>query len=147
MPTTYSLGKLRVNCLKTLSTLSICLPGKTPSAPSDCRGRVGQHSCLLGFTDNNQACVGYAGAVGAMLLDEVADLGAQADMTVTTVEDHSQQLGELLVMMQTMQEMMGVQQERLMRMEALLQGWAQCLVAQETTVNKRLMWLQNRLEC
>ena len=33
-----------------------------------------------------------------MLLDEVADLGAQADTTVTTVEDHSWQLGELLVM-------------------------------------------------
>ena len=27
--------KLRVNCLKTLNKLSICLPGKTPSAPSD----------------------------------------------------------------------------------------------------------------
>ena len=35
MPTTYPLGKLRVNCLKTLKKLSICLPGKTPSAPSD----------------------------------------------------------------------------------------------------------------
>ena len=44
-----------------------------------------------------------------MLLDEVADLGAQADTTVTTVEDHSRQLGELSVMMQTMQEMMGAQ--------------------------------------
>ena len=29
------LGKLRVNCLKTLNKLSICLPGKTPSAPSE----------------------------------------------------------------------------------------------------------------
>ena len=46
-----------------------------------------------------------------MLLDEVADLGAQADTTVTAVEDHSWQLGELSVMMQTMQEMMGMQQE------------------------------------
>ena len=55
-------------------------------------------------------CVGYAGAVDMMLLDEVADLGAQANTTVTTVEDHSQELGELLVMMQTVQEMMGAQQ-------------------------------------
>ena len=47
------------------------------------------------------------GAVGTMLLDEVADLGAQADTMVTTVEDHSRQLGELLVMMQMMQEMLG----------------------------------------
>ena len=38
------------------------------------------------------------------VLDEVANLGAQADTTVTTVEDHSRQLGELSVMMQTMQE-------------------------------------------
>ena len=68
-------------------------------------------------------CVGYAGAISTMLLDEVADLGAQADTTVTTMEDNSQQLGELSVMMQTMQEMMGAQQERLMRMEASLQGW------------------------
>ena len=44
-----------------------------------------------------------------MLLDEVADLGALADTTVTSVEDHSRQLGEFLVMMQTMQEMMGAQ--------------------------------------
>ena len=80
-----------------------------------------------------------------MLLDEVADLGAQADTTVTSVEDHSRQLGEMLVMMQTMQEMMGAQQERLMRMEASLQGWAQRLVAQETMVNERLVWLQDRI--
>ena len=46
-----------------------------------------------------------------MLLDEVANLGAQADTTVATVEDHSQQLGELSVMMGMMQEMMGTQQE------------------------------------
>ena len=46
-----------------------------------------------------------------MLLDEVANLGAQADMTVATVEDHSWQLGELSVMMQTVQEMIGAQQE------------------------------------
>ena len=45
--------------------------------------------------------------MGMMLLDEVADLGAQADTTVTTVEDHSRQLGELSVMMQMMQEMLG----------------------------------------
>ena len=50
-----------------------------------------------------------------MLLDEVADLGAQADMTVTTVEDHSWQLGELLVMMQMMQEMMGSNRSDLWR--------------------------------
>ena len=31
-------SKLRVNCLKTLKKLSICLPGKTPSAPSDMDG-------------------------------------------------------------------------------------------------------------
>ena len=74
-----------------------------------------------------------------MFLDEVANLGAQADMTVTTTEDHSRQLGELSVMMQMMQEMMGAQQEHLMRMEASLQGWAQRLVAQEMTVNKRLV--------
>ena len=80
-----------------------------------------------------------------MLLDEVADLGAQADTTVTTVEDHSWQLGELSVMMQTMQEMLGAQQERLMRTEAILQGWAACLVAWETTVNECLMWLRDRI--
>ena len=80
-----------------------------------------------------------------MLLDEVADLGAQADTMVTTVEDHSWQLGELLVMMQTMQEMMGAQQEHLMRMEASLQGWAQCLVAQETMVNECLVWLWDHI--
>ena len=34
-----------------------------------------------------------------MLLNEVVNLGAQADTTVTTMEDHSQQLGELSVMM------------------------------------------------
>ena len=76
-----------------------------------------------------------------MLLDEVVDLGAQADMTVTTVEDHSRQLGELSVMMQTMQEMMGTQQEQLMEMRLELLQWSQCLVAQETQVNERLLWL------
>ena len=81
-----------------------------------------------------------------MLLDEVADLGAQADTTVTTVEDHSRQLGELLVMMQTMQEMMGAQQEHLMAVEARLLNWLQHLVARETTVNEHLMWLQNHVE-
>ena len=76
-----------------------------------------------------------------MFLDEVADLGAQADTTVTMVEDHSQQLGELSVMMQTMQEMLGGQQERLMQAEATLRDWADRLVARETTVNERLAWL------
>ena len=68
--------------------------------------------------------MGYAGAVGTMLLDEVADLGAQADTMVARVEDHSQQLGELLVMMQMMQEMMGTQQERLMEMRSELLQWS-----------------------
>ena len=76
-----------------------------------------------------------------MLLDEVADLGAQADTTVTTVEDHSRQLGELLVMMQTMQEMMGTQQERLMDLGSQLLEWSQCLVTWEMQVNERLLWL------
>ena len=80
-----------------------------------------------------------------MFLDEVANLGAQADMTVTTTEDHSRQLGELSVMMQMMQEMMGAQQERLMRMEASLHGWMQCLVARETVVNERLVHLRDRI--
>ena len=61
------------------------------------------------ITDDKQMCVGYARAISTMLLDEVANLGAQANTTVTTMEDHSQQLGELSVMMQTMQEMMGAQ--------------------------------------
>ena len=30
------LGKMQVNCLKSLKKPSICLPGKTPSAPSVC---------------------------------------------------------------------------------------------------------------
>ena len=80
-----------------------------------------------------------------MVLDEVADLGAQADTTVATMEDHSRQLGELSVMMQTMQEMLGAQQERLMRTEVTLQGWAVCLVAQETMVNEHLMWLWDQV--
>ena len=101
---------------------------------------------LLGVTDDKQTCVGYAGAVGTMLLDEVANLGAQADMTVVTMEDHSWQLGELLVMMQTMQEKMGAQQERLMQMEAQLLGWSQCLVAREVMVNECFMWLWNCVE-
>ena len=101
---------------------------------------------LLGVTDDKQACVGYAGVVGMILLDEVADLGAQADTMATTVEDHSQQLGELSVMMQTMQEMMGAQQECLMVMEAQLLGWMQCLVVREMTVNEHLMWLWNCVE-
>ena len=77
-------------------------------------------------------CVGYAAAVGTMLLDEVADLGAQADTMVTTVEDHSWQLGELSVMMQMIQEMMGVQQERLMEVMLELLQWSQHLVVWET---------------
>ena len=77
-----------------------------------------------------------------MLLDEVADLGAQADTTVTAVEDHSRQLGELSVMVQTLQEMLGAQQERLMAAEAALRNWTVRLVAQETTVNERLVWLR-----
>ena len=81
-----------------------------------------------------------------MLLDEVADLGAQADTTVATVEDHSWQLGELSVMMQMMQEMMETQQERLMEVRSELLQWSQCLVAQETQVNERLLWLQSRVE-
>ena len=80
-----------------------------------------------------------------MLLDEVANLGAQADTTVTTVEDHSWQLGELSVVMQMMQEMMGAQQERLMQMEALLRDWTACLVARETTVNEHLVWLREQV--
>ena len=80
-----------------------------------------------------------------MLLDEVADLGAQANTTVTTVEDHSQQLGELSVMMQMMQEMMGAQQERLMAVEASLRGWLDCLTAREMVVNERLVWLRDQV--
>ena len=90
-------------------------------------------------------CVGYAGAVGTMLLDEVANLGAQADTTVTTVDDHSWQLGELSVMMQTMQEMMGAQQEHLMSMEASLRDWTAHLVVREMTVNERLVWLREQV--
>ena len=74
-----------------------------------------------------------------MLLDEVANLGAQADTTVTAVEDHSRQLGELSVMMQTMQEMLGAQQERLMAVEAALRDWTVHLVVREMMVNERLM--------
>ena len=33
--TTYPLGKVGANWLQTLNKLSICLPGKTPSAPSE----------------------------------------------------------------------------------------------------------------
>ena len=81
-----------------------------------------------------------------MLLDEVAGLGAQTDMTVATVEDHSWQLGELSVMMQTMQEMMGTQQERLMEVRSELLQWLQCLVAWETQVNECLLWLRSQVE-
>ena len=95
--------------------------------------------------DHSQVCVGYVGAVSMMLLDEVVDLGAQADTAVTTVEDHSRQLGELSVMMQMMQEIMGAQQEHLMRTEATLRGWAERLVARETMVNERLIHLRDRI--
>ena len=80
-----------------------------------------------------------------MLLDEVADLGALADSSASAVEDHSRQLGELSVMMQTMQEMMGVQQERLMAVEAALRDWTVCLTAREATVNERLVWLREQV--
>ena len=90
-------------------------------------------------------CVGYAGAVGTMLLDEVADLGALVDTTVISVEDHSWQLRELSVMMQTMQEMMGAQQEQLMAVEAALRNWTVCLTAREATVNERLVWLREQV--
>ena len=81
-----------------------------------------------------------------MLLDEVADLGAQANMTVMSVEDHSWQLGELLVMMQMVQEMMGAQQVQLMRLQEELCSWEDRLVAQETTVNDHLIYLWTQLE-
>ena len=90
-------------------------------------------------------CVGNAGAVGTMLLDEVADLGALADSSATAVEDHSRQLREFSVMMQTMQEMMGAQQERLMAVEAALRDWTVRLTAREATVNERLVWLRERV--
>ena len=80
-----------------------------------------------------------------MLLDEVADLGAQANTTVTMVEDHSRQLGELSVMMQMVQEMLGAQQERLMAAEATLRDWMTRLVAREAVVNEHLMWLQDQV--
>ena len=80
-----------------------------------------------------------------MLLDEVADLGALADSSASAVEDHSRQLGEFSVMMQTMQEMMGVQQERLMAVEAALRDWTVRLTAREATVNEHLVWLRERV--
>ena len=80
-----------------------------------------------------------------MLLDEVADLGALADTTATSVGDHSRQLGELSVMMQTMQEMMGAQQERLMAVEAALRDWTVRLAAREAMVNEHLVWLRERV--
>ena len=80
-----------------------------------------------------------------MLLDEVVDLGALADSSASAVGDHSRQLGELSVMMQTMQEMMGAQQERLMAVEAALRDWTVRLTAREATVNERLVWLRERV--
>ena len=81
------------------------------------------------------------GTVGVMLLDEVVDLGAQADTTSSVVEDHSQQLGELLVMMQTVQEMMGVQQEQLVLLQNELWEWEHQLVVREMVVNNCLNYL------
>ena len=75
--------------------------------------------------------VGYADTVGIMLLNEVADLGAQVDATSSTVEDHSQQLGELLVMLQMIQDMMGTQQEMVMG----LMEWEHQLAIQEVEIN------------
>ena len=76
-----------------------------------------------------------------MLLDEVADLGAQANTNMSAVEDHSQQLGELPVMMQMIQEMMGTQQEQLMCLQGKLRSWEDQLVEREQTVNDHLIWL------
>ena len=81
-----------------------------------------------------------------MLLDEVADLGAQADTTSSVVEDHSWQLGELSVMMQTVQEMMGAQQEQLMQLREELWEWQEWLMAREQMVNNQLIWLQSWVE-
>ena len=83
------------------------------------------------------------GAVGVMLLDEVVDLGAQADTTSSVMEDHSHQLGELSVMMQTVQVMMGAQQEQLMLLQTELQEWEHWLTAREMVVNDCLNFLQS----
>ena len=48
-------------------------------------------------------------------------------------------------MMQMMQEMLEAQQEHLMRTEAVLQGWTDRLVARETVVNERLVWLWDQV--
>ena len=81
-----------------------------------------------------------------MHLDEVADLGAQADIMSSVVEDHSWQLGELSVMMQTVREMMGVQQEQLMQLWMGLWEWEHKLVAWEAVVESHLVWLQSWVE-
>ena len=81
-----------------------------------------------------------------MLLDEVADLGAQANTMSSTVEDHSQQLGELLVTVQKVQEMMRTQQEQLMWLQMELWEWEQRLVDWEMVVNDHLNWLWSRVE-
>ena len=86
------------------------------------------------------------GAVGVMLLDEVADLGAQADTMSSAVEDHSWQLGELSVMVQTVQEMMGAQQEQLMALQMELWEWEWRLVAQEGVVESHLQWLCSQVK-
>ena len=49
-------------------------------------------------------------------------------------------------MMQMVQEMMGVQQAQLMRLQGELQSWVDCLVVWETMVNKCLVYLWSRLE-
>ena len=81
-----------------------------------------------------------------MLLDKVTDLGQQADVMSSVVEDHSQQLGELSVTVQTMQEMMGAQQEWLMALGQSLLEWSQRLMAREEQVNNQLNWLRSRIE-
>ena len=83
------------------------------------------------------------GAVGVMLLDEVVDLGAQTDTTSSVMEAHSHQLGELSVMMQTVQVMMGAQQEQLMLLQTELQEWEHWLTAREMVVNDCLNFLRS----
>ena len=55
------------------------------------------------------------------------------DATSSTVEDHSQQLGELLVMLQMIQDMMGTQQEMVMG----LMEWEHQLAIQEVEINQQ----------
>ena len=44
-------------------------------------------------------------------------------MMVISVEDHNWQLGELSVMIQMVQEMMGAQQAQLMHLQEELRSW------------------------